>query len=393
LRLDLLAGGRQKKRHNRVDEKKKRTANDRTHGEKGHETRFQGDPLRAKLRPATGPCPHAARAPPSGDTHLRAASRLVGGPCVAYSTKATATDGELPVDNLQAMYSAEIDMPSLPAFASPFMNFGYWALDRAVSSERARNRAAPLFDTPLTHKERHASGRDLYRLVLDALRPHGIVVDVGCGVGAGCRLVAAEWRHTVDRVLGIDASPDHIARAKSMHDGRDGGPVPVSLSADGNAKGPDVRYVHGYSKDLPLDRGSVDCIYTVEALQHFVSPSDFVRGAARALKPGGRLAVCTFLATRPLTPEDHATISSRVRTVAAGIDRLVPVCRLEGMMHDAGLSVTRRHPIGDRVWGAFVAWCAQVQPESRWPSAWLAAYGAGLVDYFLVVAEKSAAEK
>jgi len=186
-------------------------------------------------------------------------------------------------------------------------------------------------------------------------------------------MVASEWAHRVDKVIGIDASPDQIDRAKRIT-------APTSTV--------ETSFLHAYSKNLPFEDNSVDCIYTVEALQHFESPLAFVEGSARCLKPGGRLVVSTFLAERALTPKEHDEIASQVRTVAIGIDKLVPVDQLEGMMRDAGLCVRRRSALGHRVWGAFAAWCAQVQPSHAWPAVWKRAYMAGLVDYFVIVADK-----
>nr|UDO47324.1 methyltransferase type .1 [Pandoravirus massiliensis] len=260
----------------------------------------------------------------------------------------------------RAMY--EDNMSALPAFVGPFINFGYWP-DRVG---RAR---------PPTLADREASGLALYERVFDALDPRGAVAEVGCGLAAGCRAIAARYpSDAVTSITGVDVSPRQLTRAAEL----------LSKEAcDGR-----VRLVEASAERLPFADGSLDRIYTVEALQHFGSASAFVAEAARCLAPGGRLVVCTFLTSRTLAPPEHDAIASRIRTVAVGIDKLVDVKVLSTAMTDAGLDVAAAHPIGDRVWEAFCAWCAIAQPLWTWPAAWLDAYRAGWVDYYLVVADK-----
>ncbi|AJF97164.1 methyltransferase type 11 [Pandoravirus inopinatum] len=282
---------------------------------------------------------------------------------------ATGTPSKNLATDVGALYSS--DMSALPAFVGPFINFGYWDANRASA------RGEPPADAPVpTLAERQASSRALYERVFEALDPRGAVAEVGCGLGAGCRALAAQHEpHVLTSVTGIDLSTDQLARAKALCSATD--------ARLGFAQGPAER--------LPLGDASVDRIYTVEALQHFDSPSAFVTEAARCLAPGGRLVVCTFLADRALTAQEHDVIASGVRTVAVGIDKLVVVGDLQAQMRAAGLSVQSPARVGDRVWDAFGAWCALAQPTWTWPAAWLRAYHAGWVDYFIVVADKPCA--
>nr|UMO78443.1 Methyltransferase 25 [Pandoravirus belohorizontensis] len=280
--------------------------------------------------------------------------------------------------DVDALYSR--DMSALPAFVGPFINFGYWDPVRACARGESTNDAHVERPTGTalvpTLAERQASSRALYERVFDALDARGVVVEVGCGLGAGCRALAA--RHgpeVLASVTGIDASVGQLARAAALCPADD----------------PRLRFAQGTAERLPLDDSTVDRLYTVEALQHFDSPSAFVAEAARCLAPGGRLVVCTFLADRPLTAREHGEIASGVRTVAVGIDKLVVVGDVEEQMRAAGLSVQPPTRIGDRVWSAFEAWCALAQPTWTWPAAWSRAYHAGWVDYFIVVADKPCA--
>ncbi|AVK77364.1 Methyltransferase 11 [Pandoravirus macleodensis] len=254
------------------------------------------------------------------------------------------------------------NMAALPAFVGPFINFGYWP------HQVGRTR-------PPTLADREASGMALYERVFEALDPRGAVVEVGCGLAAGCRAIADRYSaQVVTSITGIDASSQQLARAAGLS---------TTNACDGR-----VHLAEALAERLPFADASTDRIYTVEALQHFGSPSDFVAEAARCLAPGGRLVVCTFLASRTLAPSEHDTIASRIRTVAVGVDKLVEVGALCDAMTGAGLVVTTPQPVGDRVWEAFCAWCAVAQPSWTWPAAWLDAYRAGWVDYYLLVADK-----
>lgn len=257
----------------------------------------------------------------------------------------------------------EDNMAALPAFVGPFINFGHWP------HQVGRTR-------PPTLADREASGMALYERVFEALDPRGAVAEVGCGLAAGCRAIADRYpAQVVTSITGVDASTRQLARA-------------AELSSTTNARDGRLHLVEASAERLPFADGSLDRIYTVEALQHFGSAPDFVAEAARCLAPGGRLVVCTFLASRTLTPSEHGAIASRVRTVAVGVDKLVEAGALCGAMTGAGLVAAAPQPIGDRVWEAFCAWCAVAQPSWTWPAAWLDAYRAGWVDYYVVVADK-----
>ncbi|AVK76281.1 Methyltransferase 11 [Pandoravirus neocaledonia] len=256
----------------------------------------------------------------------------------------------------------ESNMAALPAFVGPFINFGFWP--RQVGRVR-----------PPTLADREASGLALYERVFDALDPRGAVAEVGCGLAAGCRALASYYpSNVVASITGVDASAQQLERA--------------SVAMAEGVRDRRLHLIKASAERLPFADGALDRIYTVEALQHFGCASTFVAEAARCLAPGGRLVVCTFLASRVLAPSEHEAIASRIRTVAVGIDKLVQTEALCAAMADAGLVVDTPQPIGDRVWEAFCAWCAMAQPSWMWPAAWLDAYRAGWVDYYVLTADK-----
>lgn len=97
------------------------------------------------------------------------------------------------------------------------------------------------------------------------------VLDVGCGDGK----LTAEIARCVPRgrVLGVDASPEMIRHARATHAGAEQGRVQFEVADAG---------------DLRLPAG-FDLVFSNAAL-HWVSDHPaFLRGAAAALHPGGRL--------------------------------------------------------------------------------------------------------
>ena len=127
-----------------------------------------------------------------------------------------------------------------------------------------------LYRFPLGHK----AGFDL---ALDRLPPdrNDHVLEVGCGGGVFLRRLLARGC----RAVAIDHSPDMVTNsgklnARALADGR------LTLhQADAAA--------------LPVADGAFDKVYCLNAFFFFPQPLESLREMARALKPGGRLALIT----------------------------------------------------------------------------------------------------
>ena len=114
----------------------------------------------------------------------------------------------------------------------------------------------------------HRYGEDVLSL-LDAA-PGSFVVDLGCGNGALTQKLAARGY----RVLGVDASPDMLEKARSLH--------------------PDLRFEQGDATHLSLNTPA-DAIFS-NAVIHWIDANkqpQLAAGIAGALVPGGQL-VCEF---------------------------------------------------------------------------------------------------
>ncbi|WP_327260336.1 methyltransferase domain-containing protein [Streptomyces sp. NBC_01232] len=252
------------------------------------------------------------------------------------------------------------DLSAVPVFAGGFINFGYW---KAVDLEQ-----------PLSQADRIRSERDLYRHVLDAAAPEGgRAVEIGCGLGLGCALALEEYGPTA--ITGVDIHPHQLQRARKANS--------TLLEAQPNR----LRFVLGAAEDLPLGDGEFDCLYSVEAAQHFPDLSAFAREAARVLRPGGRMAVTSFF-TVGGAPEPARRLAGLLDSFASGLDIARPVSRLADALTEAGFADVRTVSIGPQVWPGWDRWLARLWAPGTWPRNFLAAWEQQILDYYLVTATR-----
>jgi SAM-dependent methyltransferase len=150
------------------------------------------------------------------------------------------------------------------------------------------------------------------------LRAGETVLDLGCGAGIDCflavRRVGAEGR-----VIGVDATPEMIARARAG--ARAAGVV-------------NVEFHLGEMERLPIADASVDVVLSNCAINLSPAKARVFGEAYRVLRPGGRLAVAdvvrTVVSDRELqpSPEDFAGC-------LAGA---VPAADVERLLHEAGFA-------------------------------------------------------
>ncbi|MFE3886857.1 class I SAM-dependent methyltransferase [Streptomyces lydicus] len=145
-----------------------------------------------------------------------------------------------------------------------------------------------------------------------------------------------------------------------------------------------LTFLLGAAERIPLPDGGVDCLFSVEAAQHFRDPAGFAREAARVLRPGGRPALTTFFAR---TPAAARTLPTVLPPYADGLDVPHVVDEVAATLTAAGLGEVQVRSVGDGVWTSYDRYMAQ-QPELRdeWPRRYLTAYETGLLDYYLLTA-------
>lgn len=259
--------------------------------------------------------------------------------------------------SIRQMYG-DADLSQLPIFQGGFINFGYWP--------------SPLPDAKsITPSERTTSAQEMYRQVGDMchiLKKHN-VLDVGSGLGYGSSFISQHYLPKI--VVGVDISPDQVARAKKHQ-------------ASGVKSG-SLRFTIGEAESLPFPDDSFDCIVSVEAAQHFLSINDFSKEISRVLKPGGKCVVTSFFPTN-----------------AEGIDALnaiVPDYHIHGSQNTVEdvkqafsehMNNVQVRSIGENVWYGFSAWLDQIGYQTQWSKIWCELYEKGLMDYVIYEAEAPA---
>jgi len=122
---------------------------------------------------------------------------------------------------------------------------------------------APTFDRRYEHNDYSGTLAAVEQFVAVARR--GRVLEVGCGTGHWLACIANAARE----VVGLDRSWEMLRRAGSM--------------------APRALLIHGTAEQLPFPSNSIDRVFCVNALHHFVDHGAFVRECHRVLAVDGAL--------------------------------------------------------------------------------------------------------
>lgn len=253
------------------------------------------------------------------------------------------------------------DLGSLSLFGGGFINFGYW---QGIDLER-----------PLTEQDRISSQQALYRHVLGTLAPTKgeRALEVGCGLGVGAAVALEEYDFA--HVTGMDIHPQQLERA-----GR--------VNAELLARDPEqLRFVRGAAEEMPFGDGEFDCLYSVEAAQHFRDLGAFAQETARVLRPGGRAVVASFFVP-DADPAGAGRLAELLDTFANGLDVAHSIPTLVESLERAGLVEVRVTSIGASVWPGWDRWLARTWEPGTWPRNFLRAFEEGTLDYFTVTAQR-----
>lgn len=142
------------------------------------------------------------------------------------------------------------------------------------------------------------------------------VLDLGCGIGAHARALAA--RVPGVRITAMDASPQSVRVAREQ--------TPV-VQARAEAT---IAYAAGSATALPFGDASFDLAYTVNCLHHLKrgEQEQALRELRRVLRPGGRLLVFEINTRNPLFRFYMRQVFPRLRPIDRGDEEFIPDARL-----------------------------------------------------------------
>jgi tocopherol O-methyltransferase len=105
------------------------------------------------------------------------------------------------------------------------------------------------------------------------------LLDVGCGMGGSSIHVAREFGC---RVTGVTISPLQRLWAKT--------------SARWHGVARNTQFLCADAEQVAFDDAAFDIVWSIECTEHLFDKPAFFRKAARWLRPGGRMAICAWLA-------------------------------------------------------------------------------------------------
>ena len=144
-----------------------------------------------------------------------------------------------------------------------------------------------------------------HMLDLAAIEPGDTVLDLGSGSGTDA-FAAAHLTGPSGRVIGVDMTDAQLAKARRLRDG-------LGLEH--------VTFVEGLIEAPPVDPASVDVVISNGVVNLAPDKAAVFRSAARALRPGGRLAIADIVSARELIERTRRNVALWAACIAGAVPR------------------------------------------------------------------------
>ncbi len=153
---------------------------------------------------------------------------------------------------------------------------------------------------------------------LAGLKTGQTVLDLGSGGGLDCFLAARKVGQA-GRVIGVDMTPEMIAKARSNAE---------------RLKLTNVEFRQGYLEELPVEQESIDVAISNCVINLAPDKTKVFQEVFRVLKHGGRLAVSDIVTDGPLPEDVKQSMSAWAGCVAGALD----VREYQASMQKAGFT-------------------------------------------------------
>ncbi len=142
-------------------------------------------------------------------------------------------------------------------------------------------------------------------VALASLKPGEVVLDLGSGAGFDAFL-ASKRVGAKGRVIGVDMTPEMIARARNL------------AERYGYAN---VEFRQGDIEQLPVEDATVDAIISNCVLNLTADKAQAFREAFRVVKPGGRLMVSDLVLLKPLPAVLRQDLDAYAACIAGALQK------------------------------------------------------------------------